>query len=147
MKDLMELERESKDESIVTDNINKIDFHVPNPGFYPLNARTKHMDEFQWAIEKELTKIKETNELKKKKKDNLTVKERIGLKNPIGNKNVVIRKSDKGGNVVLLDSDLYAALVKKILCNTEIYRQINTNPLQDCLKELDKLLHIGKELG
>ena len=55
---------------------------------------------------------------------NLTKNERLALNNLSNNKNIIIRKSDKGNSLVLLDKNKYLEAMSKILNNNAKFEML-----------------------
>lgn len=82
-----------------------------------------------------------------KKLDNLSLSERQALKELKEAKNLTIKKSDKGGNVVLLDDDKYEAEVRRLLSDPDTYSKVERNPFPKVVKALNSILDDAKETG
>ena len=61
-------------------------------------------------------------------RSNLTTAEREALKDLELNEKIVIKPADKGGKVVVMDSDSYVAACEGDLSNKEFYSQLNEDP-------------------
>ena len=78
------------------------------------------------------------------KYQNLTYEERNALKELEKNPEITIRSADKGGAVVVLDTEYYH---KKMLenLNSPTYKQLLRNPLNEYKNEIDNLLKVAFE--
>jgi hypothetical protein len=57
----------------------------------------------------------------------LSKEEDIALKSLSRDKTIVIKEADKGGVVVVMDSNYYRTKIMQILTDTEFYAEINEN--------------------
>lgn len=78
---------------------------------------------------------------------NLTRDESQALKELGNNKNVTIRSADKGGAVVVLDSEIYKRLNLEMLGNKSIYTELSSDPTDRFKQELRGLLDLGVREG
>ena len=74
---------------------------------------------------------------------NLTKKEQVALNNLSNNKNIIIQKSDKGNNVVLLDKDKYLEGTYKISNINVKFEMLQF----DHDKEINYVLNLEKKLS
>lgn len=58
---------------------------------------------------------------------------------------MVIKRSDKGGNVVLLSEDMYEA--KRLLEDRDTYKLLEDNPFPLLVETLNEKLKLALELG
>lgn len=79
--------------------------------------------------------------------DNLTQIERQALKELKGAKNVIIKRSDKGGNVILMDDSVYEKEAKRLLGDTNTYRRLDGNPFPKLVQNLNSKLDDAMEGG
>ncbi|CAH2283818.1 Hypothetical predicted protein [Pelobates cultripes] len=80
-------------------------------------------------------------------KDNLTLAERRALIELSRESNLVIKSSDKGGNIVLMDKANYIEMCMEHLENTDMYRRLPTDPTTEYLTELKSILEIAEIEG
>ena len=73
---------------------------------------------------------------------NLTKNEQLALSNLSNDKNIIIQKSNKGNNVVLLDKDKYLEGIYKILNNNPKFETLQF----DHDKELNYVLNLEKKI-
>ncbi|XP_053567703.1 piRNA biogenesis protein EXD1 [Bombina bombina] len=78
--------------------------------FYPVNSRTHPVETFQKVVERQL---RELSEKTKKCKHNMTLKEKEALNNISSDDRIIVRPSDMGGNVVILNRSDYIAEAKR----------------------------------
>ena len=52
----------------------------------------------------------------------------------------MIKKADKGSNVVIMNRDDYIAEVERQLNNTKFYEQLDENPQEQFRKDIDEVL-------
>ncbi|CAJ0945100.1 unnamed protein product [Ranitomeya imitator] len=72
--------------------------------------------------------------------DNLTAKEREALDTLRKNDQLIIKPSDKGGNLVLMDHPEYRTMCTTILQDRTTYEVLEGNPLEDFKSELRLIL-------
>lgn len=72
----------------------------------------------------------------RKFRDNISKKERKSIKNLKRNKQLIIKKADKNGNVVVLDKDNYLSEGYRQL-NMPYYEQIENHNLENLQTELN----------
>ncbi|XP_053571770.1 E3 ubiquitin-protein ligase MARCHF6 [Bombina bombina] len=96
--------------------------------FYPVHARPKALDIFQKTIEEKLTILSEKNLKKSNNSSNLTASEKNALKSLSDNETILIRPSDKGGNVVVLNKKDYIVEARRQLDDKEVYSKLQNNP-------------------
>lgn len=72
---------------------------------------------------------------------NMSRQERLALKDLQNNKDLIIRKEDKGGTVILLDGGLYKNLNLNMLADEKVYRKLDSNPTDVFQKKLRCLLN------
>ncbi|XP_068098889.1 uncharacterized protein [Hyperolius riggenbachi] len=116
---------------------------VSNPFFYPVQARTTAVDTFQDLVESELVQLQKTS----RASPNLTKREHDALQSLQNNDSIVIRNADKGGAVVVLDSEMYRAEALRQLDDKETYQILPGDPTARFQVELKKLLNLGVSLG
>lgn len=74
------------------------------------------------------------------------LKENAALKNLSEREDIVVRQADKGGAVIVLDSELYRSLNRSLLDDPTTYRKQSQDPTAPFLKHLNSLLNIGEQL-
>lgn len=88
---------------------------------------------------------------------NVSLAERNAIKSLTNDKSVVIKEADKGGAVVIMDSEHHKTMIKRVLLDEEYYQEISVDPqksdrikykrflnkYKDCLteKEMDYLIN------
>lgn len=94
-----------------------------NKALYPIHSRPASLDLFQDLVERNLT-ILHNNESDKamEKTENLPISQQKVLKELARNPHIVVRNADKGGPVVVLDSELYRLQNLNILKDDTTYR-------------------------
>lgn len=60
---------------------------------------------------------------------------------------IVIKKADKGGAIVVWCKEMYVKEAYRQLCNTEFYQPLTFNPTESLKSELGQLLLWAKENG
>jgi len=76
----------------------------------------------------------------RKFRDNISKKERKSIKNLKRNKQLIIKKADKNGNVVVFDKDNYLSEGYRQL-NMPYYEQIENHNLENLQTELNKYIN------
>lgn len=118
-----------------------------NPGFYPVQARSVAVDQFQALVERDLVNLKHNNHDTNRRSDNLTNNQRKALGELKLMQDVVVRKADKGGAVTVLDKGLYILENKKLLADVNTYLPIKLDPTSQFKAELTKLISEGVRIG
>lgn len=80
-------------------------------------------------------------------KHNLTSSEQKALRELQQNKDIIIKRADKGGAVVVWEYEKYTKEAKRQLQNTEYYTELSSNPSAEMRKELDALLIKARDNG
>lgn len=93
---------------------------------FPAPSSNPNAATFLKLVSRDLNKIP----LKANPKDNMTHLEKQALKDSSKNYSLVIKPSDKGGNIVVMDNDQYVAMCNKILQNENWYRPIPTHMIE-----------------
>lgn len=116
--------------------------------FYPIQSRPAGLDTFQELVEKDLRTL-HVNTTKKdsKYRNNITHAEKQALRNLSANEQIVIRSADKGGAIVVLDSELYRKVNYDILSDVHTYRALSYNPTSVFQNKIRDLLQEGVSLG
>uniref|UniRef100_A0A8C5N1S5 Reverse transcriptase domain-containing protein n=1 Tax=Leptobrachium leishanense TaxID=445787 RepID=A0A8C5N1S5_9ANUR len=77
--------------------------------------------------------------------DNLTHVERKSLKELESDKSLIIKQSDKGGNVVLMSIDFYERMIYNILDDTDTYARLPKDPTIHFSRQLKDLICLSFE--
>lgn len=77
-----------------------------------------------WAFMIQVTKEIESTNLQQGSAPNLSKNFKQALHNLSSNKNIVIKPSDKGGNLVIMDTDQYERMCYDIILNKTWYRSV-----------------------
>ncbi|KAM9296202.1 collagen alpha-1(XX) chain [Gastrophryne carolinensis] len=77
--------------------------------------------------------------------DNLTKQERVALLDLERAPNLIIRSSDKGGNVVLMNDSYYVGEIEQQLGNLDTYRMVRYNPFPGVIDNLNQKLYWARE--
>ncbi|CAJ0955578.1 unnamed protein product [Ranitomeya imitator] len=123
--------------------------HPPTPGIkkkkHPYNMRDKRAGDFEVEIFVKLVR-KEIDKLNSNiDQDNLTPPLRRAIKELKNMKDVVIKRADKGGNVVIWPIALYEAEAFRQLHRAEHYKKLDALPSFTFSQELKSLLDEGVE--
>ena len=86
-----------------------------------------------------LLKIPLSDDNSNSTKHNLSKNEMSALKSLPMDENIVIKEADKGGAVVIMDSDFYKSKILDMLNNDEFYSEINENQDKKTLQKIRKL--------
>lgn len=79
--------------------------------------------------------------------DNLSKKDRTALRKLQDAKEVVIKRSDKGGNVVLMSEEMYDGDIRHLLGDGDTYKQLENNPFPAIVQVLNEKIKFAKEVG
>ncbi|CAH2319227.1 Hypothetical predicted protein, partial [Pelobates cultripes] len=74
-------------------------------------------------------------------KHNLSLSEQCALRELSMNKNLIIKPSDKGGNIVLMDRKMYVSMCMDHLNDPLCYRKLTNDPTLSYIEDLKKLLN------
>uniref|UniRef100_A0A8C5QJI9 Reverse transcriptase domain-containing protein n=1 Tax=Leptobrachium leishanense TaxID=445787 RepID=A0A8C5QJI9_9ANUR len=115
--------------------------------FTPWLTEYSHLDTFCKLVCNEIDKVN-TKELQDQIDNNMTPDEQQALLELRDMEDIVIKKSNKGGNIVILDNDQYCNMVLKILEDTNTYQVLSTNPTDLYSSELRNILNeaLGQDL-
>lgn len=102
----------------------------------PLFRKNKWLGVFLDLVEEDLKKLNWETIMG----DNLTYEERKALKELREADQVIIKKSDKGGNVVLLSVDFYEGEVRRLLNDESTYKRLHHDPFQDLVELINEKL-------
>ena len=80
------------------------------------------------------------NDKKYKFIPNLSPEELEALKQLRNDNTIVIKKADKGSNVVIMNRDDYIAEVERQLNDTKFYEKLDENPQEQFQKDIDEVL-------
>lgn len=127
-------------------NMVKTNFTTTNRYFYPIQSRTDSLDRFQDHVARDLAEL-QLKTPKKFNRDNLSKSERTALVELKNNHEIVIRPADKGGNIIILDAELYKNLNNTMLSDTVTYAVLKTDPTTQYAKIMYKLLERGVRCG
>lgn len=95
-------------------------------GFKPPSNRDKHLDDYIMCLKK----TAESNMVQKNIKPNISRSEQDAIQSLRGNSNIVIKEADKGGAVVIMDSDHYKQMSMDQLSDVNFYQHLDQN--EDC---------------
>ena len=71
---------------------------------------------------------------------NITSEERQALKNLRGNKNIVIKKADKGGNIIIMNTSYYVEKVNECLDNEDIYEKCKSKSIKTSMNKVKQFV-------
>lgn len=109
----------------------------------PPLSKNKWLQIFLELVQTDLEKVNWTQKII----DNLTTDERRALNDLQKKQNIVIKKSDKGGNVVLLNQRHYETEVKRLLSDKSTYKKLDNNSFSYLVRELNNRLTMAKDDG
>lgn len=123
-------------------------FTVKNSFFYPVQARSQAVDQFQHLVEMELVKLKQSEmEIQHSCHSNLSNKQRLALKELSELEDVVIHKADKGRLIAVPDKCLYLKENFAMLMDSNTYQRLSSYPTHKFEQELRRLVTKGLHLG
>ena len=100
-----------------------------HPDWYPDKVKNNRSEGLVKWIDSMLDTINgELRTNASKLNNNLTAQQRSALKALAADKSIVIKPADKGGALVILDSDEYQQACEEALSNTTFYEEIPTDP-------------------
>lgn len=124
------------------------DLHIHNPSFYPVNSRTPAMDRFQQLVERDLRELHNITQISKKhSKNNIVPCHQKAIKELKNMQHLIIKMSDKGGMVVVLDKHDYHLSVVTMLDDASTYSRLDSNPTLKFQIEVKQLIQEGLSLG
>ncbi|KAM4012917.1 LOW QUALITY PROTEIN: bactericidal permeability-increasing protein-like [Anomaloglossus baeobatrachus] len=118
-------------------------FHQGVRGKTPVRVRSEkssHTASEEMIRDKLVTKDLEKVNPINKRHDNLTFEERRVLENLSQNKNLILKPSDKGGNLVILSHDIYKKMCTDLLSDKKTYVILPNDPTRIFKKDLDVIL-------
>ena len=96
-----------------------------NPFYNPSKAPSDPLKTYMSAVKKEVTQLLKRGNTQR---SNLTNEEREALKDLSSNEKITVKPADKGGKVVVMDTDAYTAACENDLSNTNFYNQLDEDP-------------------
>ncbi|CAJ0935390.1 unnamed protein product [Ranitomeya imitator] len=122
------------------------EYTVQKEGLRTHLARPNILDSFQECIEEDLIELKKKSSCNHNR-PNLSKLERKALEEIRGNQDLMVRRADKGGAVVLLNAGLYVQQNMVMLNNSNTYRRLQHDPTELFQKKLKHLLSEGFAIG
>ncbi|XP_053571499.1 uncharacterized protein LOC128661246 [Bombina bombina] len=114
----------------------------PKSEYMPSLSLVPAVNLFVKKMEKEIENLTPRQE-----SDNLEPRERKALKELMLARGLVMKPADKGGNLVILDEQLYVNEVKRQLHDKNQYEKISSNPLTHTQNSLFKILNDARSKG
>lgn len=102
--------------------------------FNPPKGRDKDLDRFVDALSKFPTNTQQNSKIR----HNLSKGERTAMNLISSDSSIIIKQADKGGAIVIMDSDYYKQKVEELLLDEEYYREIPENIDPDTMKKNTK---------
>ena len=96
-----------------------------NPYYNPSKATSDPLKTYMSVVKKEVTQLLKRGNTQR---SNLTNEEREALKDLSSNEKITVKPADKGGKVVVMDTDAYTAACENDLSNTDFYSQLYEDP-------------------
>lgn len=110
----------------------------------PINNNT--VETFKQLVTQEVTK--KWNALSEsKQKSNVTRKEKIALQQLREDESIILKKADKGGAIVLMDTTQYMEEALKQLSDVAVYQHLKKDPTVQYKKEVDDIIEEAFMLG
>lgn len=100
-----------------------------------------------WAFTKQVTQEIGQTKWKDLSQSNLTANQRIALSSLQQNKNIIIKPSDKGGNLVVMDVNQYEHMVLALLQNREWYRKVSPSHVKLTINRYQHLIGTAYHKG
>ncbi|CAJ0963763.1 unnamed protein product [Ranitomeya imitator] len=114
--------------------------------FSPTNEFDMYRTLLDECIEEDLIELKKKSSCNHNR-PNLSKLERKALEEIRGNQDLMVRRADKGGAVVLLNAGLYVQQNMVMLNNSNTYRRLQHDPTELFQKKLKHLLSEGFAIG
>lgn len=150
IKDLTDLAAESDGNGSigyeVNESIQRVNIKCKSD-FYPVITRTKRMDRFQKCVERDLIHLTTTTHITGARFDNPTMDDKSTLRDLQDDVSIVIRNSDKGGMVVVMDASVYHDEAIRQLSDQNIYMKLLGDPTRTYRGILYNLIKKGTHLG
>ncbi|CAH2282575.1 Hypothetical predicted protein [Pelobates cultripes] len=108
----------------------------PQSWFTPNLKDTPHVDLFVEMTTSDLAKM----HLERPVDNNLTIMEQKALKELKTLDNVIIKPADKGGNIVLLNRDMYIDMCMAHISDESNYSVLPSDPTASYIREFEALL-------
>lgn len=105
--------------------------------FNPKKGRNTLLDKVCHTLES--MPLKEDNNTEKKR-SNLLKEEEKAMKSLANDNSIVIKEADKGGAVVIMNTEYYKTKILQMLNNTEFYSEISENSDKKTMKKIKRLL-------
>ncbi|XP_062587971.1 uncharacterized protein LOC134249655 [Saccostrea cucullata] len=117
---------ENTDESLVRNKSN----------FKPPPNRDKHLDEFIRCLQSSAR----SNDISMNThiKDNITRREREAIKSLASDNSIIIKEADKGGAIVIMDTDHYKEMVLDQLNDNNFYKELVSNEDSKTMRRIRK---------
>lgn len=100
-----------------------------------------HIESFLDLIHKDISAVK----WKTLTSDNVTRSDRDALHDLQQATNIIIKPNDKGGNVVILDEQMYTNEAERLLRDKTTYTLLPSNPFGDIVEHLNFKLFMAKD--
>ena len=107
---------------------NKSNFVPPKNGNQALDEFIKSVDNIP------------LNSKDKRVKDNLSRHERNSILSLSADKDIIIKEADKGGSVIIMDTDHYKSMVNDILMDESYYEKLRNDPQKETRIKYEKLI-------
>ena len=119
----------------------------PSKGWTPPSTQDINFDNYRNVTCQTLINQLNTQTRTRIKKFNLTKDERKAMKTLQDNLDIVIKPADKGGAIVIQDTENYKKECLRQLSNKDHYRYLISNPVQDLNKKIHSTLTEGLQKG
>lgn len=107
---------------------------LKNPYFNPPINSSSNLEKYIASIKTDVTKS--LSQEPNRNKSNLSLEERNALQSLRNQKDITIKRADKGGKIVLLDTEQYIKDCKKQLQNETFYQVLEHDPTQNICQEI-----------
>uniref|UniRef100_A0A803JUF4 Reverse transcriptase domain-containing protein n=1 Tax=Xenopus tropicalis TaxID=8364 RepID=A0A803JUF4_XENTR len=118
-----------------------------NSEFYPIQAKSQQLIMFHKLVQNDIEALGSNLGKNKSKYGNLTPGEYKALHALSRDDTIIIKKADKGGSVVVLDTPAYVAEVMRQLTDVETYTLLKRDPTEGFKSVLADLLSEGFSNG
>ena len=113
-------------------------------------AELEHSMKTNGVTEEAQQQIRQTvvpNMMRKVTNCNLTHQEKQALRSLKADKDIIILPADKGRLTVVMDKQDYISNARQLLSDTTTYREIDTDPSQKLMKEINKNLKMLQDVN
>ncbi|MCG7874810.1 MAG: GIY-YIG nuclease family protein [Candidatus Thiodiazotropha endolucinida] len=124
---------ENKDVSLVKNKSN----------FTPPNGRNESLDTYAATTKSFCSMVSKEN---KQIKHNITLDQRNAIKSLAQDNSIIIKEADKGGGIVIMNTDFYKGKILKILTDENYYQSVPDSNIREIFSKINNLIKDHKNL-